>query len=50
VEIKLQKWKWPGHTKIEDLSDIEKQAFIWNPQGPFMYQRETEKVLEENGK
>jgi hypothetical protein len=50
VEIELQKWKWPGHTMGKDFSDIEKQAFIWSPQGPCTYQWETEKALEENSK
>jgi len=50
VEIERQKWKWPGHTMSKDFSDVEKQAFIWSPRGPCTYRRETEKVLEENGK
>jgi hypothetical protein len=50
VEIELQKWKWPGHTMSKDFSEIEEKTFIWGPQGPCTYLRETEKVLEENSK
>jgi len=31
VQIRLQKWKWIGHTFKKDSSAIEKQGF-WNSQ------------------
>lgn len=31
--MKKMKWRWTGHILQRNLSDVERQAFEWNPQG-----------------